>query len=74
MAFDKREYDKEYAKTHREKINAATKKWREAHPDEWRKKNTANFRRWTEKNREKYNAYQREWRAKKKALVKKESK
>lgn len=74
MTFDKKTYDKDYARKHRDRINSATKRWREAHPEEWKKKNAENFRRWTEKNREKYNAYQREWRAKKKALAEKESK
>lgn len=68
MSFDKKAYDKEYAKTHREKMNAAVKKWRETHPDEWKKRNAANFRRWIEKNREKYNAYQRDYRAKQKGI------
>lgn len=67
MAFDKKAYNRKYAREHRDKMNSATKKWRATHPDEWRERNTRNFKRWAEKNREKYNAYQRAWRAKKKA-------
>ena len=74
MAFDKKAYDREYAKAHRGKMNAATEKWRKAHPEEWRKRNAENFKRWADKNREKYNTYQREWRAKRKALAEKEDK
>lgn len=72
MAFDKKAYDKEYARKHRDKINSATKRWRKAHPEEWREKNARNFKRWAEKNRERYNAYQRAWRAKKKAELDKD--
>ena len=73
MAFDKKAYDKEYARKHRDKINSATKRWREAHPEEWKEKNAKTFKRWAEKNREKDNAYQREWRrSRKEALAKKE--
>lgn len=72
MAFDKKAYDKEYARTHRPQLNAARKKWKEAHPEEARSLNTECQRRWREKNRERYNAYQREYRARQRALAEKE--
>lgn len=71
MAFDKKAYNREYARAHREKMNAAVKKWRKNHPEERKKKSTENARKWREKNREKYNAYHRAWRAKQKELAEK---
>lgn len=67
MSFDKKEYDEEYQRTHRDKVNAAVKKWRKAHPEEWKRKNVERSRKYREENREKYNAYHRAYRAKQKA-------
>ena len=69
MSFNKKEYDKEYQRTHRAQNNLARKRWRENHPEEARKLNTESHRKWRLKNKEKYNAYQREWRAKQKAKL-----
>ena len=74
MVFDKEAYNREYQKTHRAQANEARRKWAKAHPEECRKLNTETHRRWRQKNREKYNAYMREWRAKKTALAEKEDK
>lgn len=63
----KQAYMKKYWQEHRAEQNAARKRWRENHPEEERKRNTINHRKWRLANKEKYNAYQREWRAKKKA-------
>lgn len=54
-------YMHEYWKTHREERNAATKKWRKNHPEKTRETMTETSRIWREKNREKYNKYQREY-------------
>lgn len=74
MAFDRKAYNKEYQRAHRAEMNEARRKWAKAHPEEARKLNTESHRKWREKNRERYNAYMREWQAKKKALAEKESK
>lgn len=67
MAFDKKAYDKEYAREHRAQCNAIRKRWVENHPEEARELNRKSVVGWQQRNREKYNAYQRAWRAKKKA-------
>lgn len=72
MSFDKKEYNREYQRAHREQNNIARKKWREAHPEKARELNRRITVGWQQRNREKYNAYQRAWRAKKKALAEKE--
>ena len=54
-------YMKEYWKTHRAEQNAARKRWRENHPEEERKRASEYYRRWIKLNKEKYNAYQREY-------------
>lgn len=67
MSFDKKKYDEEYQRTHRDKVNAAVKKWRKVHPEEWKRKNAERARKYREENREKYNAYHRAYQAKRKA-------
>ena len=62
-------YMSEYHKAHRDKANAARKKWRLAHPNEEKERNTKNLQQWREKNREKYNAYQREYHKRKKESI-----
>lgn len=64
---NKAAYMKEYWKTHRADNNEARKRWRKRHPEEERKLNTEAQRKWREANREKYNAYQREYYAKRRA-------
>lgn len=63
----KKIYNREYQKAHRAQNNAARKKWRKNHPEAARELDARTVANWQKKNREKYNAYQREWRAKQKA-------
>lgn len=67
MAVDKKAYNKEYQRTHRAQCNAARKRWVKNHPEEARELNRKTVVGWQQRNRDKYNAYQRAWRAKKKA-------
>lgn len=67
MAFDKKAYNREYQRTHREQYSGYVKKWRETHPEEARELNRKTVVGWQQRNREKYNAYQRAWHAKRKA-------
>lgn len=69
MSFNKKEYDKEYQRAHREQANARKKKWKERHPEKAKELNRKTVVGWQQRNREKYNAYQRAWRAKQKAKL-----
>lgn len=65
----RREYMRKYWQEHKTARNAATKRWRETHREHARKLSRDTAATWREKNREKYNAYQREYRKKRKALL-----
>ena len=56
----KRAYDREYRKAHRAECNASKKKWVELHPERARELNRKTVKKWRERHREEYNAYQKE--------------
>jgi group I intron endonuclease len=56
---DKHNYNISRREQHREHL----KEWRKRNAETQREKETLKMREWRSKNREKYNAYQREWRA-----------
>ena len=62
---NRREYMRKYWQEHRLERNEATKRWRYSHPEAARKLHRDNAAKWRELNREKYNAYQREYRKRK---------
>lgn len=59
-----------YRNLHREEINTKAKEWYYSHKNdpEFKKKAYANTKRWIENNRDKWNAYYREYKRKRKAL------
>lgn len=63
---NKKEYMREYWKEHKTERNEATKRWRRNHPEEARKLYKNSAAKWRVLNREKYNAYMREYRKRKK--------
>lgn len=62
----KKAYAKKYWQEHKAECNEAVKRWRKAHPEKARELNTTNHSKWVEANRDKWNAYMREYRKKRK--------
>jgi hypothetical protein len=65
MKFDIKKYNAEYYRTHKEKMNAASRAWAKANPE----KVNAWSKRWQKNNREYYREHQKMYREKIRNIV-----